>query len=192
MNASAYYVREPDEATAILAVTASILSANPELPQQVFKFPYACFAFFDYAVLQDADCWLELLRFANKATLVYVSPTAREIFTRSLDVSYGIVRLDSSVEAEAVVSTLSTSPTGNPADAFVYGCMRCLVLVDSEECAIFGDRYWDLAVAAFPSTTSRERFRGYTGSWPYMAVNDAARRVKSQSGPRTVPSGSQR
>jgi hypothetical protein len=184
MNVLAHYVREPDIAAQILAAAGRVLSADAELPRQVFGLPYACFAFFDYGVLQNAACWRELLAFADIATLVYLNPSAQDIFTSSGGVRYGILRLDSGVEADEVEETLSTSPTANPADAFVYGCMRCAILVGNEECAIFGDRYWDLAVVAFRSTTSRERFRACTGSWPYMAVSDAAKRIKKQSEPK--------
>jgi hypothetical protein len=184
MKVLAHYVHEPDIATQILAAAGRVLSADPELPRQVFSSPYTCFAFFDYAVLQDAACWLELLAFADTATLVYLNPSAQDVFTSLGGRRYGILRLGSGIEADEVEETLATSPTANPADAFVYGCMRCAILVRNEESAIFGDRYWDLAVVAFRSTTSRERFRACTRSWPYMAVSDAAKRVKKQSEPK--------
>jgi hypothetical protein len=159
------------------------LLPHRELPDQVFKAPYTCFAFFDYGVLQNAACWLELLSYANKANLVYLDPSAEDILARSGGARYGIIQLGPSVSEGELRTTLSTSPTSNPADAFVSGCMRCVTIVERKECVIFGDRYWDLAVAAFRSQASRVRFRDHTRSWPYMAVNDAVQRVKGQSEP---------
>lgn len=184
MNELRHFVETPEKASQVLDSAARILSADPELPKRVFRVPYPCFAFFDYSVLQDAACWIEFLKFANIATLVYVSPTAEDIFAASNGANYGIAQFTSGMKQKELQEALSTSPTANLADAFVYGCMRCVAMVESAECAIFGDRYWDLAVAGFQSTMSRERFREYTSSWPYMAVNDAAKRVKTQSGPK--------
>lgn len=184
MSTRANYVHSPDSATEIVDTVGRILLANRELPAQVFKPPYTCFAFFDYGVLQNTACWLELLSYANTATLLYLSPTAENILARSGGARYGIIQLGSGIEEGELRTTLSTSPTTNPADAFVFGCMRCVVVVESRECAIFGDRYWDLAVAAFCSPASRGRFRDRTRSWPFMAVNDAAQRVKDQSEPK--------
>jgi len=181
MSPQADYVRETGRARQVIDAVERILPANRALPDQVFEPSYACFAFFDYAVLQNAACWLELLDYASSATLVSLSPSAEDILARSGGERYGIVQLGPRVEATELAATLSTSPTENPADAFVFGCMRCVVVVESGGCAIFGDRYWDLAVAAFRSQASRARFRDFTRSWPYMAVGDAAERVTFQS-----------
>lgn len=184
MSKLATYVCDPSKAKEAIDDIARILLPNRGLPAQVFKAPYTCFAFFDYAVLQDARCWLELLSYANAATLVYLSPSAEDIWTRSQGMRYGIIQLGSGIENMELTRALSTSPTANPADAFVFGCMRCVVVVESRECTIFGDRYWDLAVAAFGSPAIRNRFRDFTPSWPFMAANDASQRVKGQSQPK--------
>jgi hypothetical protein len=178
------YVQERGTAAEISAIVEGTLLANRTLPDQVFGPPYTFFAFFDYAVLQNYLCWLELLRYANTAALLHLSPSSEDIFSRSGGTRHGIVQLHQGIKEQELRILLSTSPTANPADAFILGCMRCAVVVEGRDCAIFGDRLWDLAVAAFSSQASRERFRDCTPSWPFMNVVDAAERVTAQSKPR--------
>jgi hypothetical protein len=114
---------------------------------------------------------------------MYIEPTSQEIFERSLSERYGIVRVPSGTLERQVSSVLSRSPTANPADGFIFGCMRCVVVTDGY--AIVGDRYWDLAVAAFSSRESRERFRNGTRSWRLMTAVDVARRIERQTRDRS-------
>jgi hypothetical protein len=179
----AEFVTQAGRAADILDAVNQTLRAERALPAQVFKPPYTSFAFFDYATLQRAARWLELLNYSSSATLVWVTPSAENVFGFSGDARYGIIDIRSGINERELTTILATSPTANSADAFTFACMRCVVLVENRACAIFGDRYWDLAVVAFRSQASRERFRDCTDSWRFMTVGEAAERVQNQSKP---------
>jgi hypothetical protein len=183
MTVHAEFVHESERAAEISGAVNQTLRAKRALPAQVFEPPYTSFAFFDYATLQNAARWLELLNYSSSATLVWVSPSVEDVLGFSGGARYGIIDVRSGIDERELSTILATSPTANLADAFTFACMRCVVLVENRECAIFGDRYWDLAVVAFRSQASREHFRDCTDSWRFMTVGEAAERVQNQSKP---------
>jgi hypothetical protein len=161
-----FFAHAEDDALRADRLLSGVLADTSGLPSQVFRAPYSHYLFFSYGNLQREQCWATLLSLSAKdrLSLIYLDPHYRSL--RSDEVGkFGILFIDGESSWNDVARSLWESPTANLADSFNGGCHRCLLVGPACGWFVYGDRGWDLAVAAFSSFKAKEEFRVRANQW---------------------------
>jgi hypothetical protein len=160
------YITDDGEAGRFRALVSEIIYPSVSLPGQVFQPPYRHFCFYDYSHLQDSRCWQTLLQVAPDDALdvIFLDPDFSWLHEVPGN-AYGVIRVDPGSTLEDLRHILESSPTREPLETFINLCPKCLLLPTSRVWALWADRAFDIAIAAFPDSRRRDAFIQRTPNW---------------------------
>jgi hypothetical protein len=157
------YLTDADEFSRSQLAIDALIRREQHLPGQVFKEPLSHFVFIQWDDVYNTGDFFEKIKSFLASTgesrwfLAVLDPDPEVYFFRHFG-KYPFVEISTGDTFESYRQLLQSDPGDSPADAVAHNSTVAVLYSDSGQWAIYGDRDYELWVAAFADRGLHELF----------------------------------